>query len=437
MKALDLKLWAVLPVFLFIYASQSSAQSICDAPEVKLDNNLIQIAPTGVDDTANIQCALDLAVERNIPEIRLTRGDFYIGALSAQDFVGTLQGGGRDHTRISLLDQSIDCGNGSAAITFAGGEPRIRWLTLAWPAGLLPCVGNSGWLGTLLHFTGVGDNVPSCSSDVIYATIDRATLQGPARGGADVEDFSSGVEVSAADGVDPACRNTLLGTFRINRSVINTFGTGASVTMQGGAQVGVHNNSFEGNHYGLSLAGSSATVSVSGNRFASTPMETPSSCHGGAVGINVGGGDVSQEVVRLDVHGNTLEVTSTGWCSAFGLWLQREPGASEISIVISGNEFLLSGPGVVATAVQSVGVSGAVVSGNRFTEISPLATGLVVAAWGMDEVTGWTVVSNTGFADLEEWGGIFLGENVSKALIGPDQGAIVIDEGYDNTVLPQ
>ncbi len=95
MRALNLKLWAVLPVILLIHTAPSFAQTVCDAAEVKLGNNFIQVAPAGVDDTANIQCALDLAVEKRIPEIRLTRGDFYISSLLSRGFAGTLQGGGR------------------------------------------------------------------------------------------------------------------------------------------------------------------------------------------------------------------------------------------------------------------------------------------------------------------------------------------------------
>ena len=128
MRALILKLWAVLPTVLFIHTTPSLAQTVCDAAEVKLGNNYIQVAPTAVDDTANIQCALDLAIEKRIPEIRLTRGDICIVALLAKGFSGTMQGGGQDYTRIFMKEQVIHCGNASSAITFEVCEPIIRRL---------------------------------------------------------------------------------------------------------------------------------------------------------------------------------------------------------------------------------------------------------------------------------------------------------------------
>ncbi len=104
-------------------------------------------------------------MEKSIPEIRLTRGDFFISSLSAQNFVGTLQGGGRDHTRLNVLDQSVDCaamearGEATAAIKFAGGEPRVRWLTLAVDPTFCPCAtgGSYGGLSAMVHFTGHGE----------------------------------------------------------------------------------------------------------------------------------------------------------------------------------------------------------------------------------------------------------------------------------------
>ena len=193
MKTLTFLLRALLFPLLLTQTSSTLAETLCDAREVQLKNNFIQIEPNGLDDTANIQCALDLAIERNIPEIRLTRGDFYISALTVQNFRGTLQGGGKDFTRVRLKEDSINCAATTSAITFAGGEPRIRWLSLVWGNIMEPCTESSrsvGELTTLLHLTGVSGDPSSCSSVVISAVIDRVALDGPG--------FISGVSHSAA-----------------------------------------------------------------------------------------------------------------------------------------------------------------------------------------------------------------------------------------------
>lgn len=437
MRSLQFKLWAVLPAILLIQTMPSLAQTVCGASEVKLGSNYIQVAPSEVDDTENIQCALDLAVEQRIPEIRLTRGDFFIGALLVRGFSGTLQGSGQDHTRIYLLEQAIECGSPSSAITFEGGEPRIRWLRLLWEPAVQPCIAGSGWLSSLLKFTGGTGDETSCVNDVIYATVDRVTMEGPARGSADAADFTSGVSAWARDGASPDCRNLLLGTLRVNKSRISRFGTGIGFSMEGGAQAGIFQNNLDGNHTGLLVSNSNATVIVDGNRFSSVPMETPSSCHGAATGINVTNWRAQEGAVRLDVHSNVFEVSQGGWCSGFGVWMTRELDAPGVGVVLSGNRFVLSGHDPGVTGIQALGLSGGVLSGNAF-QVEPGGNlALLLGSRDMAHATVWTVVSNSGLDTPANSVDIVLGDGSSGNVVGPDQGADVIDHGIDNTLLPQ
>lgn len=445
MKTLTLLLWALLCPLLLMQTSSTPAGTLCDAREVQLKNNYIQIEPTGVDDTAHIQCALDLAVERNIPEIRLTRGDFQIGALSAQNFRGTLQGGGADHTRVRLLEHSIDCNTASAAVTFAGGEPRVRWLSLIWVSHLEPCALGSGQqLRTLLHFTTPGGDPSSCSSDVIAATVDRVVLEGPDLGAYGYYVYRTALRVEpTAHGSD--CRNALLGTFRINRSTISRFPYGVEIRMRGGATVGIHKNSFVDNGVGVAVRDSGATVVVAGNYFATANYEPRTICQFEGRGMIAENLEVYQNLTRLDVHANTFDVETSFFCGAVGLQLIRMPGAADASAVVTGNKFLMMGAVErelfdVGAAISAQGVSGAVVKDNQFTELrsnTDLLTFIQVDAGSMDGVSGWTIDSNHGFAEVENLADIFLGENVSQTLVGPGQGAAVVDYGYDNTVLPQ
>jgi len=452
MKTLTFLLWALLFPFLLTHANSTQAETLCDAREVQLRNNFIQIEPTGLDDTANIQCALDLAVERNIAEIRLTRGDFSISTLAVQNFRGTLQGGGKDFTRVSLKENSINCAATTSVITFAGGEPRIRWLSLVWGWFMEPCTETSrsaGELATLLHLTGVSADASSCNSGVISAVIDRVALEGPG--------FISGVSHSTAVKVGPtvgdsACRNALLGSFKLNRSEIHSFDVAMSLRMRGGATIGIHRNDFINNGLGLVIVDSAATVTVAENRFENIfPRSTLNICRGFGAGILVANSELYSAVTRMDIHGNNFHVFDDDTCPGRGLALVQGPGTAAVSIAVSNNQFSLDWTGIHlhgAYAIDSQGVSGAVISDNQFAfdqELgSDFATSIRVNAADTDGVSGWTIVMNHWYG-LNHWYGpyddnwadIILGDNVSNSLVGPGQGAVVTDYGYDNMVLPQ
>jgi hypothetical protein len=447
MRSLQSTLWAFVPALLLIQTMPSLAQTVCGAPDVKLGNNYIQVAPTGVDDTENIQCALDLAVYESIPEIRLTPGEFFISSLSARGYAGTLQGSGRDHTRVNLLHQSIDCaaiearGELPAAIRFAGGEPRIRWLTLVAAYDVLPCASGGsrgGALPAMVHFTGRAGNPPACSADVVYGTIDRVNLEGPRIYSWVPQPVETAILVSPQPSGNPECLNSLLGSVRINRALVDGFPAGSRINMRGDAQVSVLNTNFAGNHYGLELVDSNAVVTVFGNRFASKSPGSYSCCEGGGTGLAVDNLAESGGATRLDVRSNTFEVSSGGFDWAWGIWLRRNPGATSIQPVLVSNHFRLTGGDPSATAVSTHGVSGGLVS-----DCSLWGSGqfLVVTSGDIGQADRWTVVSNRGLAELNmlypDDADIYLGENSSNALIGPGQSAVVRDEGIDNITLPQ
>lgn len=81
----------------------------CDLAFVTQSGNIITVAPTGVDDTANIQCAFDLAVSTGPGmEVTLTKGTFYTAQIVANDFHGGFSGAGAEKTLIyNLLNMYV------------------------------------------------------------------------------------------------------------------------------------------------------------------------------------------------------------------------------------------------------------------------------------------------------------------------------------------
>jgi len=451
MKTLTLLMWALISPLLYSHSSRTLAETLCEAREVQVKSNFIQIEPTGLDDTANIQCALDLAVESDIPEIRLTRGDFYISSLSRQNFRGTLQGRGTEHTRLNILHRSIDCaaiearGEYPAAVKFAGGEPRVRWLTLVVADDVLPCfTGGAGGIGlkAMILFTGQTGSPSDCLANVIYGTVDHVNLEGPRIYSVVGQPIDTAILVSPEESGNPDCRNSLLGSIRINWALVDGFPTGAGINMRGGAQVSVLNTDFSGNHLGLDINDSNAVVTVFGNRFASKAPGSFACCEGGGSGLVIRNHAAATGATRLSISSNMFDVSSGAFDAAWGIRLTESPDATAVRCLISENRFQLSQGGDYLAAISSWGVSGAIVSANLIsTDMRNGEVFLDLDSAILGHSDHWTIVSNTGLADMNvenpNAANIYLGANSGHVLIGPGQAAIVLDEGVDNIVLPQ
>jgi hypothetical protein len=84
--------------------SVAAASPVCNSTFVKQAANMITIAPTGTDDTVNIQCAFDLAVAaRKNTKVQLLAGMFRIKQIVVYGFVGQFSGAGADKTIITNL----------------------------------------------------------------------------------------------------------------------------------------------------------------------------------------------------------------------------------------------------------------------------------------------------------------------------------------------
>ena len=82
----------------------ATASGVCDGVHVKQRGKSLTVSPTGTDDTANLQCALDrgTAAGRGAT-VNLTSGTFHTAQLRAFNFQGTLRGDGMDSTILENL----------------------------------------------------------------------------------------------------------------------------------------------------------------------------------------------------------------------------------------------------------------------------------------------------------------------------------------------
>jgi hypothetical protein len=84
--------------------SAVSADTGCDNDYVKRTRKTVTIKPTGTDDTANLQCAFDVAVSLGAgAQVRLKSGTFHTGQIVVNGLNGKLKGAGLKNTIVTNL----------------------------------------------------------------------------------------------------------------------------------------------------------------------------------------------------------------------------------------------------------------------------------------------------------------------------------------------
>lgn len=428
--------YLVLTFFLFGSPFSAMAESVgCDDAFVNLsdDELVIDVAPTFSNDTANIQCALDAAVSKEIPIVRLRARKYRIGALMVENFKGTLEGISKTATVVEVQDKSIDCtamrnsGQLPSAIKFVKGEPRIRFMTIKADAA---CISNDA-LNVILHFTGEPTGTANCSNDVIFGAVDRVILDGSSFEFGPFSAVEAAPEARSLGG----CKSTLLGTFKLNRSTIQNIPAGIITSMRSGAQVDINFNEFHGNSQAINLFDTNQSTTITTNKFFGDNTYISD-----YVAIYVNNyTKTPPPKTRMVVHNNEFNLSSSFlkyW--SYGVLLAFDVFGSEniittVSSVFTNNRFNLDGANVYGLRVKDT--SNAHVSANRFNGNGRRA----IYVSGKIPITGWTITENTGFEIFTSFKpeDIRLSYNTSLFIVGPGQGASVRDDGQNNEVLPQ
>ena len=139
----------------------------CYDSRVTLEGDTYLISPTGGDDTSNIQCAFDSAVDQGVPKIKLSKGSFQISSISATDFRGSFEGLSDKATTIKIEDYTLDCTKEKGRpIMFVGGDVTIKNMGLEVTA---PC-----YVG--VNFTLLTFFQESCENRTHFAVVDRVSI---------------------------------------------------------------------------------------------------------------------------------------------------------------------------------------------------------------------------------------------------------------------
>ena len=402
-------------------------ESPCNPDFVSFKDSVVIVAPTGADDTQNLQCALEVAAESGYPIVRLTANTYFISTLLVENFKGTFEGNTRVSTVIEVMDGSIDCaamedsGLTSSAIKFVGGEPRIRFMTIT---AAQPCSGDTR-LQNILHFTGASAMAESCANDVIFGAVDRLILEG---GENRLAGPMVAVLVSAEGNQLGGCKDTLLGTFKLNRSDIRNFTTGLQTTMKSGAQVDVNFNNFYGNTNAVWLQNTNQNTTITNNKIVAVDAGTS-----GSKGVVIRTQSAqAPNTTRVVINKNEFTISSSSGAPASAVDGTQPGRVANISVVVTNNIFTLGGNKTRGVSLSDI--SNAHVSVNRFTGDGETA----VFVSGSNPVSGWTITANKGLGSFSTAiSDVFLDHKTSGCIVGEGQAAEVENLGSDNTILPQ
>jgi len=414
---------SLLLLLLLLLPQLAAAQTLnCDGSFVSFDNNVVLVSPNGVDDTINIQCALDFANDNGVPTAKLTNGAFAISSLEVEGFNGSFEGTTKANTIVVVLDGSIDCagtisgGRTSTAIRFIGGEPRIRFMSLF---GDRPCMAPDN-MNSLIHFTGQDANAP-CSNDVIFGNVDRMIIEGSSPSA----QVTFGVSAWAEGFFIGGCRNTLTGTLKVNRVEFrNTFG-GVATSMQAAAQVDINFNVFETSGEGYRMERSNQNTSVAFNDF--TGFGSTAANYFGILALSPNAGNPAS--TSITVKGNTFNLSGAGF-PPIGFISIFPDSNSSMTSVFTDNTFNMADD---AVGVAGFNISNGLVSDNRFVGSGFAGVWLGSTQFSANPpVADWAVVGNT-FNNLTPVAADILFDTGSNGCIaGPNQGGFVFDDGTGN-----
>ncbi|MBE9550330.1 MAG: hypothetical protein IMF09_13085 [Proteobacteria bacterium] len=446
-------------LFLLVMPLHAWAQGVggCDASFVTLGGKAIEVSPTGIDDTDNIQCALDAvkSLPGGTPGVRLSAGDFFISSIVVENYKGYFQGETRDTTSVIVLNGSIDCaameaaGQTPSAIKFIRGEPIVRFMQielgfestsgpatvkrvgrgLSKPeaAQITSACAAGGMLENFLHFTGTSADDPACIHDVIFPVVDRVYMVGPGR-----ETWvMNGISITPEGEYMNGCKNTLLGRALVNQSWIGYFTRGVVTSLRGAGDVDISKSVLWNNTVAVHITNANQNTMMT-NNLVDTVDGGPDSFYAAGVFISTDRVDAPAENAVV-VARNTFRLVSTGGEMMDAInFSNTGDGQQNLAATIRDNIFLLDASNVVG--LWSRGVSSGTVADNRF-EGSAWTGVSIFTENGMTD-RGWTLTDNGDLRELDTGRADFqVGADVFGTFGGDGQFPTIWDAGADSIFL--
>jgi len=451
---------------LTVLALVFSATGAAAAPEehVLRSGNTFTVYPTGVDDTANLQHAFDLALAAGPGStVQLAPGNFRIGHIEVPDFKGYFKGAGQDLTVIDSLP-GLDCqslvnnNKEPALLYFIRGYPRISDLTFhITPKG--PCapyhmdIHGDGWLDSnifpLVVSTSPLDIHTDCDVnriEQVSASIERITIwgeDGDQPNGPDSPLWPNIYEGVYLGGTFPLMngwencpyqQKFAQGQFRVVQSTFRNALLGLALEAMYNSQVVTggspkDGNTFDYTIYGLFQCDTYASNSeYSHNRLDHISANGFTLCSGGmsAVPFTQAGSNV---VYRQN------DITAEGWANAFVLGdVDNLASTSSPPHVVIQNNRLKLLPDFVWGIFIVGGLEDPLILNNQFEGNSDFA---IVA--GYDGLSRGGLIKGNNLNGYTLYNGspykIWLGADTESYVVVGEPAETVLDEGTNNLIV--
>ena len=304
----------------------TQAQTECSGA-VTVGGSTISVASEAGNDTANLQCALDVAIENSISSIQLSGSAYSIDSVSAVGFRGSISGVSKANTVVTLNAAGVACAeNDPSALRFYVGAPTIERMTI----NAEELCGSTGGQASAIGFY---SNANSCSDDrTVFGNVDRVVINGP---GASATDLVSAVSMTKAN----ACDDIVLGTLKVNRSEISGLSHGVLTSIGGEGQVDINFNTFTNMGTSIAIANANQGSSIASNTINFNDTENFASVAGfGVTGILVGGDANAPSLNLTSIKKNTFKNGNAG-AAGYAVLVGQEGNKVAHSMWVSSNRF--------------------------------------------------------------------------------------------------
>lgn len=312
--------------FALALTNTTQAQTECGGA-VTVGGSTISVASEAGNDTANLQCALDVAIENSISSIQLSGSAYSIDSVSAVGFRGSISGVSKANTVVTLNAAGVACAeNDPSALRFYVGAPTIERMTI----NAEELCGSTGGQASAIGFY---SNANKCSDDrTVFGNVDRVVINGP---GASATDLVSAVSMTKAN----ACDDIVLGTLKVNRSEISGLSHGVLTSIGGEGQVDINFNTFTNMGTSIAIANANQGSSIASNTINFNDTENFASVAGfGVTGILVGGDANAPSLNLTSIKKNTFKNGNAG-AAGYAVLVGQEGNKVAHSMWVSSNRF--------------------------------------------------------------------------------------------------